>query len=118
MPRAKVLPGQLGLFDAPPEEPEKTSAPKPVKRTARKPYPDLEDPHKFLEMLCKEDECLIFLYGKNPHICAVRSHSSRDDEKPRWVDRRRAEKILADSRYARFCRHSRGELRAVVYRRP
>lgn len=84
---------------------------------AEPPKHDGREPHEVLEEWCKAKECLIFLWGQNPHICAARSHSSTDPGIDRWVERKRAEEILARHGYRYESEQVHGDRRAKVYGR-
>jgi len=86
---------QLTLGLDPPKELRRGRAPS----KAAPPKTDGRDPHEVLEEWCEAEECLLFLWGENPNICAARSHSSNDPGIDRWVQRKRAEEILARHGY-------------------
>lgn len=51
----------------------------------------------YLTSLISDKEEMIFLYGANPHIVQIRTHSSREKVENRvraWIDRKKAEEIL------------------------
>lgn len=75
------------------------------------------DPHYVLEEWCEDKECMIFLWGKNPHICAARAHSLRDPGIDRWVERKRAEEILSKHGYRHTSDQSVEHRHAKVYTR-
>ena len=102
---------QLSLGLDPPKEARRGRAPAP------QPKADGREPHAVLEEWCKAKECMIFLWGRNPHICAARSHSSIDPGIYRWVERKRAEEILAQNGYRHTSDQTNGDRYAKVYTR-
>lgn len=115
--------GQLSLGLEPPTTTGRGRSPAPANAPKVAPKPDGRDPHVVLEEWCDQEECLIFLWGANPHICNARSHSSRDPGLDRWVKRKRAEEILAAYGYVHTSNQikrepgSKIDIKAKVYRR-
>lgn len=81
----------------------------------RNPYPETDSALDYLKMLCDEKESLIFLWGQNPHLCFIQSHSSRETKSGLCVDREDAEKVLRKAGYTQRSNHVEGRDRARVY---
>lgn len=96
---------------------------KPSSPKVSRAEPDGRDGLVVLEEWCDREECLIFLWGDNPHLCNVRTHSSEDPGLDRWVNRHEAEKILAAygfrhvSHQIKKSENGKLEITGKVYRR-
>jgi len=56
----------------------------------------------YLSSLVNSKEYMIYLYGSNPSICQVRTHSSYEDKEcadRAWIERKRAEELLGKKYY-------------------
>lgn len=70
-----------------------------------------------LRGLVENEEHMIYLYGQNPHMCFVRTHSSGDDGTMYPIMRKEAVSIMG-TRYVHHCNHvSHDKSRARVYLR-
>jgi len=94
----------------PPPEPESKEEEPPEQTEAQR-----IEGHAYLEMLCQSGEHLIFLWGRNPHICNVRSHSYNELKTNAWVMRERALEILEEYGYRRKATQYKGDHKAAVF---
>jgi hypothetical protein len=63
---------------------------------------------QFLRVAIEDKECLIYLWGANPLICFVRTHSSDDRENvARVINRAEAELLLTQVGYSFYCTQKR-----------
>lgn len=98
---------QLSLFGAPGEV--------EVEDAVRNPYPETDNALDYLKMLCTEKESLVFLWGQNPHLCFIQSHSSRETKSGLCIDRTKAQRVLRKAGYTQRSDHINGKDKARVY---
>jgi hypothetical protein len=94
-----------------PREKAEYEALKDVNQQGSKPQEHSED---ILRALIVDKEHLIYLYGLDPRLCFIRTHSSNDDGTNFPIIRKNAENILRE-KYAFHSNYSHGEKRARVY---
>jgi len=95
-----------------------TAKPKKVVTPIRVPKkPTRVDSAAHLHQLLEQKEPMIYLYGQNPHLCFIRTHSSDDTGTMFPIMRKEAEHTLRDQ-YRFHCSHiSHDGQRARVYLR-
>ena len=76
-----------------------------------------ESPEEYLdiETLGKNRQAMVFLYGKNTHLCFVQFHDSKK-AKDRPTMRKDAEGVLSKNGYYHHSNHRNGKRFAKVYR--